>query len=173
MQVFLIGFMGAGKSSVGKRLAARLELPFIDMDHAIEKQEGKSISELFENNGETHFRNLEREWINGLNTESAVVSLGGGTPCQDEIMDLLNKKGLTVYVKASIGILVSRLGNAKSKRPLIDEIKDDSEKLTSFVDSLLSEREVHYNRAKLIFDGSDVNAENLEKLAEQILSSAL
>lgn len=163
--------MGAGKTSVGKRLASRLKLPFIDMDQAIEQVQGHRVSELFAKNGETHFRKLEQEWISHLSAESAVISLGGGTPCQDGIMDLLNQKGLTVYVKASTGILVSRLSQAKSKRPLIDEFKQDTDKLTSFVETLLAEREVHYDQAKITFDASDVKSENLDQLVKKILSN--
>jgi shikimate kinase len=174
MQVFLIGFMGAGKSSLGNRLSNRLGIQFIDMDQSIENQEGKTIDAIFSDEGEDHFRSIEKQWLNDLsNEENAVIALGGGAACSNQIMELLRNKGVPVYLKVSNGILVSRLMKAKTKRPIIDSFKNDKKAMTDFVSVKLSDREPYYLKAKIIFESSDINAEDLALLSDLILLSSM
>jgi shikimate kinase len=173
MKVFLIGFMGAGKSSLGKRLANKLGLPFIDSDHAIEEDLEMSIPEIFEEKGESYFRSVEIKWLKNLSKESAVVALGGGTPCFEDNMSLINEMGLSVYIKVGINGLATRLSGSKTIRPLIEPIKDDREKLIEFVTSKLQEREVYYNQSAMKFDGESVTSEKLESLVELIKLSSV
>ena len=171
MQIFLVGFMGAGKTTLGKRLASKLNMSFIDMDQALEMQEGLSVEEIFSLRGEDHFRELEQKWINDLNDQSAVISLGGGTPCQKGIMDFLREKGFPIYVKVNSGIIVSRLMNAKTVRPLIEPYKNDKDALLQFVEKKLSDREPYYLKSKMIFESSDVKADRLDLMADLVLLS--
>jgi shikimate kinase len=171
MQVFLIGFMGAGKSSLANRLSSRLEIPFVDMDQDIENQQGKSIHAIFEQSGEEHFRTLEKQWIHQLSSDNKLIALGGGAACSDEIMDILRKKGVPVYLKVSDGILTSRLMNSKTNRPVIEPFKEDKNKMLDFVKMKLKEREKFYLKSKIIFESSDIKAEGLDLLADLILLS--
>lgn len=160
--------MGAGKSSLGKRLASRLNVSFIDADKAIEKNVGMSIPEIFEEQGEATFRQLEKKWLEDLSEGNDVIALGGGTPCFDKNMQLIKSKGLAIYLDVPIPILASRLKNAQEKRPLIEAVKDDQNALTQLIENMLSEREVYYKQAQLTFKANDVKAQDLDDLIERI-----
>ena len=98
----MIGFMGSGKSTVGKRLAANLKWSFIDLDERIETETGMKISSIFSEKGELHFRHIESKVLRDLkNEENTIISTGGGTPCFNENMDFMTRTGLTVYLKMS------------------------------------------------------------------------
>lgn len=168
MQVFLVGFMGAGKSSLGKKLASKLNLSFLDLDEVIEKEQKMTVDEIFESKGEEHFRSLEKDWIFNLTDQAGVYALGGGTPCQDGIMELLREKGVPVYVKVAPGIIVSRLQSSETIRPLIAPFKDDKSQLMTYVQEKLQERQSFYLKSKIIFESSNMNAEKLELLADLI-----
>jgi shikimate kinase len=153
-KVFLIGFMGCGKSTFGRKLAKQLEWEFIDLDDYIEEQERCSVSEIFKNKGEVYFRNLEtkalkesNQWIN------TIISTGGGTPCFNDNIDLINKIGLSIHIKLSPEDLKIRLEGEKAKRPLIADLSDGE--LLSFIKLKLSERNTYYSSSELIFDYSD------------------
>jgi len=153
-KVFLIGFMGCGKSTFGRKLAKQLEWEFIDLDDYIEEQERCSISEIFKNKGEVYFRNLEtkalkesNQWIN------TIISTGGGTPCFNDNIGLINKIGLSIHIKLSPEDLKIRLEGEKAKRPLIADLSDGE--LLSFIKLKLSERNTYYSSSELIFDYSD------------------
>ncbi|MFN5418433.1 MAG: shikimate kinase [Flavobacteriia bacterium] len=168
--IILVGFMGCGKSTLGKKIAKKLNIPFIDSDHEIERMEGISISEIFASKGEEYFRNLEHDFlVNLLNTASStsekfVLSCGGGMPCFHENMQLLNQIGTTFYLKLSVQELAKRLTLAKSVRPLV---KDKSaEELHSFIDDKLNERKGFYENANFILIGKEQNPTSiLQKLA--------
>lgn len=153
MKIVLLGYMGSGKSMVGKALAKAINQPFIDLDSQIENIEGSSISEIFNNKGEIYFRKKERLALENLieNENSFVLSLGGGTPCLGNTMELLNLKAevLTIYLKASNKTLTSRLFKEIEYRPLIQHIsaKDD---LNDFIRKHLFERNFYYNQAKCV-----------------------
>lgn len=151
MRVFLIGFMGCGKSTLGKKLAKKLNLNFIDMDHAIEEQEGMTINEIFSSKGENNFRKIENEYLASFETENVVVGTGGGAPCYYNNIDLINELGCSVYIKLPPKVLKDRLKGETNKRPLVQNMSD--EELLSFIEVKLNEREVYYNNAHVIFDG--------------------
>lgn len=153
--------MGSGKSTLGKKLANKLAKPFFDLDEEIEKQEGKTITAIFEQHSEVYFRKLEKELLNKITTENNdfVMALGGGTPCFYDNMDFINKNGQSIYLKYNSGVLLSRLSDAKSERPLI---KDKTEnQLTNFIDEKLAQREKYYTKSKVIVDGIDLNLDEL------------
>lgn len=148
-RVILVGFMGCGKSTLGKKLAAQLNIPFIDSDTEIEEHFGKSIGEIFAEHGESQFRELETEYIEALDLrDDFVLSTGGGMPCFDNNMDLLNEIGTTFYMERSAKELTHRLINAKKKRPLIEGMSE--EELLSFVEDKLLVREEYYKKASIV-----------------------
>jgi len=173
MVVFLIGFMGAGKSSLGKRLANKLNVSFIDSDKAIEQKLQMSVAQIFEEKGEAYFRLQELNWLKSLESIDAVVALGGGTPCFEANMKLINELGMSVYLKVGINGLATRLSASKTIRPLIEPFKDDKEKLMDFVKKKVEEREFFYNQANITFDAESVSSEKLESLVKLIKLSPI
>lgn len=160
MIVFLVGFMGCGKSTKAKQLANRLNCPVIDLDAEIVKSEGQSIAEYFATNGEAAFRELENITLKTFNyPETCVVATGGGLPCFFDNMDWMNANGKTVYLQMTPPQLVSRLQN-REKRPLLKGM--DDEQLLAFIEMKLAERNPFYNQAKLIVNAFDLDAEILE-----------
>lgn len=160
MSVFLLGYMGCGKSVVGKLLAQKLEFSFVDFDDYIENQLGLSISEIFKTKGEIYFRNQERLFLKDvLSLERTVVSLGGGTPCYGDNMNeiITTTDNFVIYLKASIDTLTTRLISEISKRPLINHLKNDAE-LIDFIRKHLFERNFYYEQApfKIIVDDKSV-----------------
>lgn len=159
MIVFLIGFMGCGKSRKGKELASKLHWQFIDLDAEIERRVGMTINSYFEQHGEQAFRKLEAECLRQLSdTDNVVVATGGGVPCFENNMDWMNATGTTVYLKMSPEALVSRLAN-RQKRPLIKDL--DDQELLIFVESKMAERALVYEQAKFIVDGLNLSASDL------------
>ena len=150
--------MGVGKSTIAKQLAIKLRRPFIDLDQYIELQEGRSILQIFEEEGEGSFRELEFEAIQQLmQRDNAVIALGGGTLSHHDLHRKLRSKGLLVYLEASPEFLSKRLASEIEQRPLLQ----DKENLLEFIDSHLEEREPAYLNAQI-----RVNVE--EKSSEEI-----
>ena len=150
-KIFLIGYMGAGKTTIGKLLAKRLNWSFIDLDSFIENRYRRTIAAIFEEKGEAGFREIERRTLQEISSfENTVISTGGGLPCFFDNMDLMNKTGITIYLRAEVNELVGRLSFDKHKRPLIKG--KNKEELREFVEINLKKREPFYNRAKIIFD---------------------
>jgi len=161
MKVFLIGFMGCGKSTKAKQLAHRLECPVIDLDAEIVTKSGKTIAEYFEAYGEQGFRNFESEMLKTYPyPETCVIATGGGLPCFFDNMDWMNANGETVYLQMEPAQLVSRLHN-RQKRPLIKDM--DDEQLLAFIQVKLKERDQFYKQAKLVINAFDLDAERLEE----------
>ncbi len=155
MRIYLIGFMGCGKSSLGRRLARRLEYPFIDIDNEVERLSGSTIPEIFSSKGEEEFREMEKGVLQStLDIQKAVIATGGGTPCYSDNMDFMLGNGITVYLKMSPASLSHRLEYARRKRPLIGNMK--GERLLSFIESKLIEREEYYIRSHCIIKGESV-----------------
>jgi shikimate kinase len=173
MIVFLIGFMGAGKSSLGKRLANKLDVSFIDSDKAIEEKLEMSIAQVFEEKGEDFFRSEELKWLKSIDSQDVVIALGGGTPCFKDNITLINNLGMSVYLKVGINGLASRLSGSKTIRPLIEPFKHDREKLMEFVKQKVEEREFFYNQAKITFDAESVSSEKLDSLVKMIKLSTI
>ena len=150
MLVFLVGYMGAGKSSVGRELAKELGFRFVDTDSWIENRCCKSTPQIFEEFGEEFFRTKEKECLEFLvDQDDVVVATGGGLPCNNNLMDLMNELGEVVYLKASSSILVNRLAKDLNNRPKLANIQSEIE-LNTFVKTHLLERECFYSLAKNI-----------------------
>lgn len=168
--IFLLGFMGCGKSSTGKKLAKILHLNFIDLDREIEMHSQKTIAEIFEEKGEEYFRTLESNILrNQGGRGSSIIAVGGGTPCFNENMDYMNSVGKTVYLKSSSGRLLGRLRQGKKKRPLIANLNDSE--LSSIIKNLLSKRSEFYQKADIIFSIEDFSVEDLSLLLSSDIKS--
>lgn len=155
IRIFLIGYMGVGKTTAGKELAKSLGLEFLDLDQFIQNRFNKSISQIFEEEGENRFREIENRVLKEISEfENVVISTGGGTPCFFDNMQIMNDSGMTVYLKASSGLLVDRLETCKDKRPLIRD--KSSEELTLFVSKNLKNRAPYYERAQIIFETNEL-----------------
>ena len=142
--IYLIGYMGAGKTTITKLLANELHLPFYDTDQEIEEKEKKSVTDIFKKDGELHFRMLETELLKNI-TQNSIISCGGGLPIHNNNMGLINSKGISIYLKASDNCLFNRLKNEKKSRPLINK-KTDKE-LEVFIKNELQKRGPFYNLA--------------------------
>lgn len=173
-RIFLIGYMGVGKTTAGRELARVLNLEFIDLDHFIQNRYNKTIAQIFEEVGESGFREIEHKILKEVSDfEDVVVSTGGGAPCFFDNINVMNESGTTVYLKASPDLLADRLDTCKEKRPLIkDKSKDE---LLAFISENLVKRESFYSQAKIVFENSElVNKEDVgryvEILRDQILA---
>jgi len=149
MKIFLIGFMGSGKTTIGRRIVERIGFDFVDTDSFIEMQQGLTVSEVFARFGELAFREMERSILQEIQKlEYAVVSTGGGMPCYGDNMDVMLASGKVVYLKTSPQALTRRLLRSHTERPLI---KGKTEKeLEQYIIEKLSEREPFYNRAHIV-----------------------
>jgi shikimate kinase len=149
-RIFLTGYMGAGKTTLGRALATEIGIPFIDLDHYIEKRYCKSIAQLFAENGEDGFREIERKMLHEVGEfEDVIISTGGGTPCFFDNIEYMNLQGTTVYLDVPVERLHIRLSIARSKRPLIKEKND--EELMTFIIEQLAKRAPHYSKAQYTF----------------------
>lgn len=161
--IFLIGFMGSGKTTLGRKLASRLGYMFMDLDHIFEAQEGMTIGEYFAKYGEDAFRQLESEVLkNNPYPENAVIATGGGLPCFFDNIEWMNAHGKTIYIKLAPKTLADRLQNEKDERPLLRE--RHGEALVQFIAEKLEEREPYYNKANIIANGLSLTAERVEEL---------
>jgi len=168
--VYIIGFMGSGKSTAGKKLASVLGWSFIDLDKRIEEVTGKTIPEIFSQHGEIYFRNVEAEVLRSLESQTkTVISTGGGTPCHGDNMDFMVKTGLTLYLKLTPGQLKSRLTESTHERPLIKGLTNDG--LLAFIEEKLVSREKFYNRAEICVEGIDLDISALHYIVKSRLNS--
>ena len=145
MIIYLVGYMGTGKSHLGKMLAQLLDFDFIDTDQLIEDRVGKPISKIFDEDGENAFRSYEAELIRELNTENTIVSCGGGLPCFNDNMDYLLIKGRVIWIKSSVKDIVDRVIEG-DERPLL---KDQKHKLTNYIKTHLKSRKPIYQRSHI------------------------
>ncbi|MCL3781794.1 shikimate kinase [Prolixibacteraceae bacterium JC049] len=165
MTIFLIGFMGSGKSTLGRRLAALTGCSFIDMDKFIEEKYFKTVAQIFAEEGEASFREKERLAIEELaGFQDVVIGTGGGAPCFGDNMNQMNQSGITVWLDVPVKALVARLSRAKAERPLIKE--KNTEELTLFVEEKLNERNVFYSQAKVRVTGGNIQAEDITTILE-------
>jgi len=161
--IFFIGFMGCGKTTWSRKLAAHLGYDFIDLDHLLEEQAGMTIAEYFSTHSEDSFRILESEVLKQTPyTQNTVVSTGGGLPCFFDNMEWMNAHGKTVYIKLSPKTLVDRLERSKNKRPLLHE--KQGEELLAFITERLAEREAFYLQAGYTANGISLSVDGLEEL---------
>ena len=167
--VYIIGFMGSGKTTTGKKLASMLGWSFIDLDKKIEEHTGKKIPEIFSQYGEDYFRNIESEVLRKMKDQTnTVISTGGGTPCHDNNMDFMLETGLTLYLKLTPAQLKRRLSESKSDRPLLKDI--NKENLQSFIENRLTFREKYYCRAELQIESFDVDYASLHSMVKKNLN---
>jgi shikimate kinase len=168
--IYIIGFMGSGKSTTGRKLASLLDWHFADLDRSIEKYSGKTISEIFSQDGEIFFRNVESEVLKSLKSQTnTVISTGGGTPCFGDNMDFMLETGLTIYLKLTPYQLKSRLANSKGERPLIKNLTNDG--LLHFIEDKLAFREKWYNCAEITVEGFDTDINQLVNLVRSGLNT--
>lgn len=167
MTLILEGFMGSGKSAVGRGLSERLGLPFIDTDSEIEKRQGCEIADIFSSSGEEAFRQMETAMLYGLclSETDAVISLGGGTPVRRANKSLIKKLGKVVYLKAPSSVLVKRLEKESDGRPMLK-----GHDLMQRVETLLEEREEDYlELADMVVD---VSEDDIEGICDRIIKGA-
>jgi len=160
--IYLIGFMGCGKTTVGKRLAARLEFSFADTDELFSTVHNCSVKEFFDLYSEEKFREEEQKILYQTQfMDNTVIAVGGGTPCYQDNMQWMLSNGITVYIKMPAMALCHRLANSKTQRPLLSSLPNQDIKNT--IETLLSQRENTYNQAHITVSGLDFDMENLIK----------
>lgn len=165
--IFLLGFMGAGKSYWGARLAQAKGLPFLDLDELISEQEGRSIAQLFAKIGESGFRMLERATLQKLEAHApSVIATGGGTPCFFDNMEWMNAHGTTLFLDTSAAILAERLKHELGVRPLLASIKQAD--LQTFIQGKILEREPFYQKATVVLEQLERDENFLAKLLESV-----
>ncbi|MCD8185495.1 MAG: shikimate kinase [Rikenellaceae bacterium] len=148
MIIFLIGYMGCGKTTVGKPLAKALGLSFVDMDHYLTDTCRKTIPQLFEDLGEEGFRKLEHQTLEQLSRQdNLLIATGGGAPCFFQNMETMNRRGITLYLQVSPEGLAARLRHGCEKRPLLRG--KSPEELLTFIRHALSQREEFYRQAQV------------------------
>lgn len=165
--IFLVGFMGSGKSHVGRKLAAALNCPFLDLDQIIEARAGMTISELFAAKGEAVFRLLERRALHDTAfLESGIIATGGGTACYFQNMQWMNKQGIPIFLDASPDILAQRLWKGRLKRPLLMGLSQSD--LPGFIAGKLAERRPYYEMAAVQYMITDPELNHAQHIAEQL-----
>ncbi|WP_276367118.1 shikimate kinase [Chryseolinea sp. H1M3-3] len=162
MKIYLIGLSGSGKTTLGKQLAEKLDVPFVDMDWEIEKKENKSVQEIFSQNGEDYFRQLEatilREWASA--PQDFVMGTGGGAPCFYDGINIINQSGISIFLDVPVDELQSRLANAID-RPLLNSGDESAKKMK--LHSLRIARLPIYKKAHITIENA-----TLDKLVDAI-----
>lgn len=169
-RVYLIGYMGCGKTTIGKRLAKNLGWDVIDMDSRIENRYRKTIPDIFASEGEESFRKKERFILEELSAlENVVVSTGGGAPCFFDNIDVMNATGLCVYIRMTPEALAARLRNAKANRPLLKDKTE--EELTGFIKEQLEKRRAFYEQARYVIDNDNGTPEEAAAKIAELLNT--
>ncbi|NVO18200.1 MAG: shikimate kinase [Bacteroidetes bacterium] len=149
MRIFIIGYMGSGKSTFGPKLAREMNIPFFDLDDEFEARYRINISGFFLKYGEFHFRDIEHKLLVELaKQEEFILATGGGTPCYLQNMEFMNSCGITVFLKVPLDVLVKRLNESPKKRPLLNSFSQND--FNKHVEDHLRQREFYYESAKLI-----------------------
>ena len=166
--VYLIGFMGAGKTTISKLLANKLQLPFYDTDQEIEKNEKRSISDIFKKEGELYFRMLETEILKSIN-QNSIIACGGGLPIYNNNMELINSKGISIYLKASVNLLFDRLKKEKESRPLINN--KTNKELEFYIKNELQNRKPFYTLSSKIILLDDKSNDDILREINTLIST--
>jgi shikimate kinase len=179
MILFLVGFMGSGKSYLGRRLAAAAGLPWRDLDQVIEAHEGRTIAEIFRTDGEAYFRGRERHWLEFttelLTTESdersqrfgkfkAIISTGGGAPCFGDNMQWMNEHGMTIWLDPPVEVLLQRLEREHAHRPVLEGKQGDE--LKALVEERLRLRQPYYSQARYHITAPRPGAQDILEIIE-------
>ena len=167
-RIFLTGFMGSGKTTAGRILADRLNLPFHDLDEMIVEKAGMSIPDIFERQGEAAFRKLEAEIVNTCSTGKGVFGLGGGAILDPDNRDVLLNAGIVIYLKASPAVLAQRLVDQTEGRPLLAGV----ESLEDRIKSLLELRSASYEKAHWSVDTDDLTPGEVASFLQHRLGEA-
>ena len=163
MKIFLIGFMGCGKSTLGRKLATRLGYTLVDLDHQIEKMTSGTVANYFSTYGEDAFRKLESETLKSFDyPKNCVIATGGGTPCYFDNMEWMNANGLTIYIEMSPVALAKRLEQGIAKRPLLSNLSEEG--IVHFIENKLEERNPFYKQAAYILNGINLTPEQVHAL---------
>lgn len=167
-RIFLIGYMGAGKTTLGKVLAQRMNLSYIDTDHFIENRYRQKVSEIFASGGEARFRDIEHRVLQEISEfEDIVVSTGGGLPCFNDNMAMMNQAGTTVFLDVSVEELAARLEISKNVRPILKDRSGDE--LIAFIKENLDKRRPFYEQAEIRFNVEQMYSDHdVEVLAERL-----
>jgi shikimate kinase len=167
MKVFLIGFMGTGKSYWASRLSKKLKVGCYDLDNLIESVEEKSITQIFAEDGEEYFRKVEAKMLRWFDEKkSFVLAVGGGTPCFAKNMEWMNAHGITIWLNENETTILERLKTEKEKRPLIQNKNDDE--LKTFVQTKLAERISFYQQAQIHLPSDQLNEKHFFKLLQNL-----
>jgi shikimate kinase len=168
IRIFLVGYMGAGKTTLGKALARRMHLSYIDTDQFIENRYHKKVCDLFASGGEAHFRKIEYHTLCEVSEiENVVISTGGGLPCFQDSMVIMNRAGTTVYLDVPAEELATRLKASKTVRPVLQN-RSGSE-LVDFIKESLEERRPFYEQAGICFDAEQMDTEyDVKTLVEKL-----
>jgi shikimate kinase len=161
MKIFLIGYMGSGKSTLAPRIARRLGIPCLDLDTEIEREEKKTISRIFEEEGEDHFRRAEQKMLATIirNNKDFVLATGGGTPCFARNMELMKRSGITLYLSMPAKALATRVVASADRRPLLKGLSELE--MQSFISDQLKERLPYYKKAGMTVNGLSVDLDLL------------
>ena len=168
IRIFLTGYMGAGKTTLGKAFARKLNLPFVDLDWYMEERFHKTVGELFVERGEAGFRELEKNMLHEVGAfEVVVISTGGGAPCFFDNMDFMNRNGKTVFLNVHPDVLFRRLRVAKQQRPILQGKQDDE--LKEFIIRALEKRTPFYSQAQYVFNADELeDRSQIEKSVEKL-----
>ena len=164
MKIFLIGFMGSGKTHWGRQLSAKLNLPFYDLDTVIIEKEQRSVAEIFAEKGEEYFRYLEKGTLEAIvdGQERFILSCGGGTPCFFNNIEFMKKNGKVIWLNTSIDMLTERLTRERKSRPLISDVEE--EELRRYIVRKLSERRMYYQQADVTVNEESITLDELTRL---------
>ena len=155
--------MGSGKSTVGRKLSSATGLNFIDLDKYIQTREGRTVNDIFIEEGEDYFRETEHRLLKEIiEKDNFILSCGGGTPCFFNNMSLMKKNGITIYLQMPVGALHSRLLNSPDNRPLLKEIPGN--KLRNYIETTLKERGKYYNMAHHTVEAINLKISSVVKL---------
>ena len=160
--------MGAGKTVLGKRLSSRMNLNYIDTDHFIENRYYKKVSDVFASEGEESFREMERRVLFELSEyENIVISTGGGLPCYNDNMKVMNETGITIFLDVSVETLAARLEKSKNVRPVLAERKGSE--LIDFIRESLARRRMYYEQSKIRLRAGRTNTkQEVEQLIKEL-----
>jgi shikimate kinase len=163
MRIFLIGFMGSGKTHWGKILSREINLPYFDLDEVIVLSEKKSVQQIFHDHGEEYFRLKEQDVLEALTEDhqNVIISTGGGTPCFFNNIDFMRQKGRVIWLNTSVNVLLERLLKQKHSRPLIKNISDAD--LKSFIVKKLQDRKMYYEQAHITLPEESITIDILLK----------
>ncbi|GAB7088602.1 shikimate kinase [Marinifilum fragile] len=170
MRIFLVGYMGSGKSRWGKMIANHYGLRFIDLDTHIEELEGMTIPEIFAKYKEEGFREREKSALQSIaEIDNLIIATGGGAPCYENNMQEMNSLGDTLYIEGTPELLRDRITNSKTERPLVKNFTQ--EELLEYIQNHLNSRKPFYEQAKYKIETGDLQLENFIQILDPIINS--